>query len=130
MRIWIRARLALPCGGCPAAIPFRAVMLEIQIGQTKRARCAACAKRMFDEDPPADLEDDVLAVPQPSLPMEIRRHPDFVTTRALAQHNRYVDYRRRASGERGVMPDIADVLALMTALGTRVGRRTRAHTGP
>ena len=99
MRAWIRARMPLTCGGCGADLPLGTVMLEIQIGHAKRARCAACAKRMFDEDPPVDLP-ELIVPPQPSLPIEIRRRPDFVSTRALARHNQYTDFRRRASGDR------------------------------
>ena len=85
MRTWIRARMELPCGSCTTTIQVGAVMLELDLSGTKRARCGACAKRMFGEDPPAKLPDDTLVVPQPSLPAELIRRPDFVTTRALAR---------------------------------------------
>ncbi len=97
MKTWIRARIEIPCGSCTTTIQVGAVMLELEIGKTKRARCAACATRMFNEDPPDDIPDDTFAVPQPSLPMG----GNFIATRALARYGRsVVDYRRRASGDR------------------------------
>lgn len=97
MKTWIHARIEIPCGSCTTTIQVGAVMLELEIGKTKRARCAACATRMFGEEPPADIPDNTGPVPQPSLPIG----STFVGMRALArQHSHVVDYRRRASGDR------------------------------
>lgn len=99
MRVWKRAKLSLHCGSCSADIRGPRpevpgdVMLEIQIGDSRRVRCVACAVRLFGEQPPAELVEDKLPAPQkPSKP------PEFVTAGQLAA-GREVDFRRRQAGE-------------------------------
>jgi hypothetical protein len=58
MRTWIRARRTVPCGNCRGEITAGAPLLELQIGDTRRTRCPACAKSMFDEEPPAEMPED------------------------------------------------------------------------
>lgn len=100
MKTWVYGRAKItPCGSCTADIPQGTPLLEIRIGESKRARCVACAKRMFDEEPPAAIE-EVVPVPQPSLPMPLSRGSDFVTPRQLARHLQYQDFRKRAAGDR------------------------------
>lgn len=72
-------------------------MLEVTIGATRRARCQPCGERMFGPLV-TEVQDDV-AVPQPSLPIDTVRRPDFVTPAALAKHRQFNDFRRRQSGE-------------------------------
>lgn len=98
MREWRRSGGELPCGNCSTSIPKNAPFMVIAIGGTRRARCAPCTKRLFGEDPPAVIEDTV-RVPQPSLPMEVTRRPDFVTPRQLVGAVRAHDWKARQSGE-------------------------------
>jgi hypothetical protein len=86
MRTWILARRTVPCGNCRAHIARGSPLMELQIGDTRRARCPACAKVMFDEEPPADMPTD----------------PDVLNIRERL--NRFLqngpDVRLRQSGER------------------------------
>ena len=81
-------------------------MLELDYEGVKRQRCVTCAKRLFGEEPPVTFpEEDNIAVPQPSLPMEVERRPDFVTPGQLRRSSRFnslpADVRMRQTGEEG-----------------------------
>lgn len=86
MRTWARSTgfQRCGCGQCvgAGAIAAGEPMVEIHIGQTRRFRCAASAKRLFAEDPPATLPEAVVA-PQPSLPLDnlVRRGHGYVAPR-------------------------------------------------
>ena len=87
------------CGSCMARLTPQEPMLEIQIGEVKRYRCVACAKRMFWEDAPADIPEDAPVhgpQQQPSLPLT--RAADFVTPAQLARSVQH-DFRKRQTGE-------------------------------
>ena len=60
MRAWIRAVRSTPCGGCSSTISEGAPLLEVRLRDVagKRARCAACAKRDFGEEPPFEFPND------------------------------------------------------------------------
>lgn len=90
---WTRARFTLTCGSCRAIILVGAPLLELEIGASRRARCQACALRIFNESPPADL----LELMPPPAPREPRK-ADFVTLGQLAKPYA-ADFRRRQSGD-------------------------------
>jgi len=96
MRTWKQAGHDLPCGGCRSGIKAKAPMLEIRTDSGARlVRCAPCAKRMFDEDPPAEFPEDVQRGPVPSLLVDTVRQPDVITQEQLARRNQYIAYRQR-----------------------------------
>ena len=75
-------------------------MLELDYEGVKRQRCAACARRLFGDEPPVTFPEDSLAVPQPSLPMPVERRPDFVTPRNIRRSKSVTDITSRILGER------------------------------
>lgn len=97
--------MTLPCGNCRAVICGPKEdrpgdpMLEIRNEYGRKARCVPCAKALFGEDAPVEFPDEEFVVPQPN----VVRHPDFVTTKQIAQSVRFNnlrDFRRLASGDR------------------------------
>lgn len=98
MRTWVRARFTERCGSCGRAIQAGAPMLELHFGIVTRPRCEPCAESIFGESAPDVIAEDALVPPQPSLPMERHRGPDFVTPRQLARSVHYNDYKRRQAG--------------------------------
>jgi hypothetical protein len=85
VRTWILARRTVPCGNCRSEIEKGSPLLELLIGETRRARCQTCAKAMFDEKPPAELP----------------TNPDVLDLRARLSRFMSVgpDVRRRQAGE-------------------------------
>lgn len=90
MKQWVRARVSVPCGSCRASIAVGVPLLELTIGETKRARCLACAKDMFGEDPP-----ELAAVEPLDLPVRV---PVFHSMTQLARSFR--DGKAQQLGER------------------------------
>ena len=88
------------CGGCGVLLAPDQPMLEIEIGESKRYRCAACAKRMFGEDAPTHIPEDAVApIPQPSSQSTLTRQSDFVTPAQIARSISTQDFRKRQTGE-------------------------------
>lgn len=82
------------CGGCTFMTPQGGVFLVIENGGGKRARCAACALRLFGEEAPEDLpEAPPPHVTLPSQPVA------FVPSKALAAAVA-ADFKVRQLGER------------------------------
>jgi len=97
---WVRAwKPDQRCGGCLAAISVGTPMVEWKATglstETPKARCASCAKKIFNEDPPETIADEPVRGPAPSLLVDTVRQPDFITTAQLARRNQYVGYRQR-----------------------------------
>lgn len=85
------ARGRLRCGSCCG--PIRAGE-PVAYTRHRRMRCEACAKRHFDETPPADLHQAV-APPTPPAP------PTFVrVTRTSLEHALPFDVKAARIGER------------------------------
>jgi hypothetical protein len=109
VRTWKRAESQRICGCCRASIGEGATMLELQPDSCGPSaimwRCQPCGERMFGEHAP-DLPalPPRLPVPQPTLPMEMHRGPDFVTPGQVARSTRFNalrDVRMRQTGEEG-----------------------------
>lgn len=95
MTEWIRTRVMLLCGSCRATIPQETPVLIIHLNGTKRARCVACAKRTFGQEPPTEWPAEAIGhAPQ------VQRQPDFVTPRQLHKMVARLDWKARQSGER------------------------------
>ena len=84
MRQWKRALARLHCGGCRAVIAQDAVFLAVSIQQTQRARCPACAKRLFGEEPSADVPQIVRRPPERLNPFTLPKQlvEDFKSKQA------------------------------------------------
>ena len=94
MRSWKRAHMPQACGGCTFLTPQGGVFLVIENSGGKRARCAACALRLFGEEAPQDLPEPVPAnATLPSQPSA------FVPSKALAAVVA-ADFKVRQLGER------------------------------
>lgn len=76
MTKWQLARRDTSCGSCNANIRAGAAMVELQIGDTRRARCQDCGKGLAGE-PPANLGAPVRSEPVFS------RAPEFVSVGSL-----------------------------------------------
>jgi hypothetical protein len=96
MRVdWLVAPFTARCGGCGNEIPKDAPRRALRVGGV---RCAACAKRSLNEDPPPDLEQR----PLPPLPMEPRPMPDRVPLRPKPPRLQWfpdVDFKSRQGND-------------------------------
>lgn len=99
MKVWRRALVSQPCGSCGLRgewIKAGAPLLEIEIGGSKRVRCAKCAQEIFHETPPAELPDDAKL----TFPRQKPEGHGFVTIGEVASANdQAVDFRKRAAGD-------------------------------
>lgn len=98
MRLWKRAHMPQACGGCTVITPQGGVFLVIENSGGKRARCAACARRLFGEEAPQEVATDAPEAPPahvvlPSQPVA------FVPSKALAAAVA-ADFKIRQLGER------------------------------
>lgn len=88
MRTWITSGRPARCGNCSVVIAQGAMFLTV--GEAGLRRCAACAKALFGDDPPAQLTAEEPA------PTFVRR-PEFATPKQWAASWR--DSKARQVGE-------------------------------
>lgn len=98
MRSWKRAHMPQACGGCTTLTPQGGVFLVIENSGGKRARCAACARRLFGEEAPEDLPQDAPGSP-PANVVLLSQPSAFVPSKALAAAVA-ADFKVRQLGER------------------------------
>lgn len=89
MKEWMHARAKVRCGSCRAEIDEGVPLLLIANDDHRLVRCKACARRLFDEDPPTVF---------PSVPSSPARQPSFTTPHEALSVLR-ADFRRRQVGE-------------------------------